>query len=174
MIDDYQKRIAGIHYANDGRLAAVWLAHDKYTDRVRVYDCALFAPHEVLEVIASGLNGRGQWIPVAWSESAKALSDKLLFEHGVGMLPDPVEDDPATADMTTRSVWARMRSSRFTVNEELADLKAEFESFMRDENAEIPAYPIMAAIRYAVAMLDWAKVPTTGKRTVCAPKLNPV
>jgi hypothetical protein len=51
-------------------------------------------------------------------------------------------------------------------------LKAEFESFLRDDDAEIPAYPIMSASRHAVACLARARKDTAGKGTGNAPTLN--
>ena len=161
-IHESMPRIAGIHY-DDGKLAAAWLALDPQTDRLRVYDCAVFR-NESLEIVGLGLNKRGTWLPIAWPLTAKSIADKLLREQRCRMIPEAVNDDPQSTEMASREIWARMRTARLTVNESLADLQAEFESFRRDETGVPPGFPLMGAIRNAVSQLSYARrEPLPGK-----------
>ena len=149
-------RIAGIHLQDDGSSGAVWLALDTSRDVAYLYDCCIFR-REVLAVIAEGLNARGRMIPVAWERAAKAMADKL-FERGCNMLPEPNEDTPGMAEQNSREIWARLRSGRLIASEYAVEWLDEFRDFRRDESKlPIHSYPLMAATRHAVAMINYAR-----------------
>ncbi len=156
MIKPNWKRIAGIHSLEDGTLGAVWLAHDRDTDVVHVYDCALFK-NEVLAVISEGLNARGRSIPVAWGPSAKELAQALL-ERGCQTLPEPVSDTPEMAEVLSREVDARLRSGRLKADKRLSEWLDEYRSFYR-EDSQIPrnSHPLMSATRFAIASLQFGR-----------------
>jgi hypothetical protein len=150
------KRISAIHVEDDGRIAAVWMGHDKIADVVTLYDCCLFNA-EVLPVIAEGMNARGRWIPIAWSDKAKPMSDELL-NRGCSMLYDPVKETPELAELLTRELLSRMKTGRFKVEKRLGEWLKEFEVFSKqDGKVPVSAYPLMAATRYAIASLHEAK-----------------
>lgn len=156
MIEADWRRIAAIHCQDEGEIAAVWLAHDKAADGVHLYDCAIFR-REVLAVIAEGLNARGRWIPVAWEAGAKPIADKLL-ERGCNMLPDPLKETPAMAEVVSRDIWERMRTGRFKVEARLAEWLDEYKSFYRNETqVPLKSHPLMSATRHGVASLEWAR-----------------
>jgi hypothetical protein len=150
------KRIGGIHVQKDGIISVVWMAHDRSTDCIHLYDACVFK-REVMAVIAEGLNARGRWIPIAWTQDAKEMADNLL-DRGLKMLPEPASDTDASAEMTSRDIWERMRSGRFKVDKRLGEWLAEFKSFSR-QDSKIPrdGAPLMSATRHAVASLDWAQ-----------------
>ena len=129
MIAPEWRRICGLHCLDDGTVAAAWIAHDKDTDLVHLYDACVFK-REVLAVIAEGLNARGRWIPVAWAE--KDMAEKLL-DRGCNMLPDPVVDTDTVAEVVSRDIWERMRSGRFKVDRRLKEWLDEFKAFDRQE-----------------------------------------
>jgi hypothetical protein len=159
MIDPLWKRIAGLHMQDEGEIGVVWLAHDKETDCVHLYDACMFRK-EVLPVICEGLNARGRWIPIAWQD--KAISTKLS-ERGSRMLHDP-EDD--MVEMTSRDIQERMRSGRFKVDKRLGEWLEEFRTYYQ-ENAQIPkGFPLMTATRFAVANLKRARRQSAKKRNV--------
>lgn len=151
------RRIAGIHVIDDGTAAVVWIAHDRHTDTIHVYDCAMFR-REVLAVIAESINARGRWIPVAWEKKAKAMSEKLK-DRGVNMTYDPFEDNDAVAEVIARDIWERMRGSRFRVDKRLAEWLDEFKTFTRtDHKVPRETHPLMTATRFACGMYDeWAR-----------------
>jgi len=161
MIDDSWPRICGLHVRKDGDIGCVWMAHDKTSDLVHLYDSCRFE-REIMAVIAEGLNARGRHIPVAWTH--KEVADALL-DRGCNMLPESCDDSDAAAEIASREVWSRMRTSRFKVERRLKDWADEFETFNRDE-MKVPrdTHPLMSATRYAVQMLPYARrlVPKRG------------
>lgn len=171
MLDSSWRRIAGIHVLEDGTTAAVWMAHDKNTDTIHLYDACLFK-NEVLAVISEGLVARGRWIPVAWPKEAKELSDKLL-DRGCNMLPESADDSAPMAEVNSLDIQERMRSSRFKVDKRLKNWLDEFSTFYRDE-AKVPrgSHPLMSATRHAVASLPFARRQNAkGKKISTYPKV---
>lgn len=156
MIEPNWKRIAGLQVQDDGTIAIVWAAHDKDSDTVHLYDCALFK-REVLAVVAEGLNARGRWVPVAWPKGAKEIADQLI-EKGCNMLPDPVNGSQPAIEAASLDIWERMRSHRFKVNKRLGEWLEEYRTFYRqDQKVPVGSHPLMAATRHAVASLEWAR-----------------
>lgn len=156
MIDEKWRRIAGIHVEDQGTIAAVWLARDSETDTVHLYDCAKFT-REVLAVIGEGLNARGRWIPIAWENSAEEMSKKLL-DRGCNMLPEPIKETEALAEVLSRDVWERMRTDRFKVDKRLAEWLDEYRAFYR-EDGQVPrtSHPLMSATRHAISQIEYAR-----------------
>lgn len=163
MIEPSWRRIAGIHCQKDGEIGVVWLAHDKETDVIHVYDCCVFR-REVLAVIVEGLNARARWIPIAWEAAGKDMADKLL-DRGCNMICEATKDSETMAEVTSRDIWERMRTGRFKVSKRLGEWADEFESFSR-RDAKIPrdSYLLMAATRHAVAMMEYAKRQSVKRR----------
>ena len=157
MIQSDWKRIAGVEMIDDGTMAAVWIAHDRHTDVIHLYDCAIFR-REVLAVIGEGINARGRWIPLAWEKRARPIAEKLR-ERGCNLTYEPHEDSDAVAEAIARDIWGRMRSARFRVDKRLAEWLDEFKTFNRqDQKMPKETHPLMAATRYACAMYDeWAR-----------------
>lgn len=150
------RRIAGLHVQENGTEAVVWVAHDKETDTVHVYDCAMFG-REVLAVVAEGIAARGRWVPVAWHKEAKEIASKLLDRH-VPMLPEPVDSSQQAIEAASLEIWERMRSARFKVDKRLGSWLEEFRTYYR-QDSKVPkdSHPLMAATRHAISMLDYAK-----------------
>lgn len=167
MISPEFKRICGIHMQEQGELGAVWLAHDKTTDVVHLYDACLFR-NEVWPVIAEGMSARGRWIPVAW-EKGQDVS-KSLLERGIRMLHDPVQDIP---EMVSRDIQERMRTGRFKVDKRLGEWLEEFKTFYKeDSKVPVSGFPLMTATRVAMADLKKAKRQAAPrKRQVNYPKV---
>lgn len=155
MIEPTWRRVAGVHLEDDGVVGAVWIAWDTITSVVHLYDAALFKT-EVPVVIEDGISARGRYYPVAWAEKDKAFADALL-DAGINMLPDGCKDDQAMAELQSRAIWQMLRGSRFRVDKRVGQWLREYKDFFRDE-AQIPlkGFPLMAATRHAVEMLDYA------------------
>ncbi len=171
MIDSSWKRIAGMHVQEDGEMAIVWLAHDKLSDVVHLYDSCAFK-NEVPVVIAEGLNARGRWIPIAWEKSAKNMADSFL-ERGCKMLPEPSNDSDQLAEVLSREIQERMRTGRFKVDKRLKDWIDEFDSFEKIEG-KVPRgnSPFMSATRHAIAQLKSAKKLQNRSTTLNYPKVS--
>jgi hypothetical protein len=153
--DNNSRRIAGIHAQADGIVGAVWLAHDKETDVIELYDACAFK-REPLAVMAEGLVARGRWIPIAWHKDAKEFAGNLL-NRGCSMLHDPSEVSDAMAEVHSREILERRDTGRFVVVNRLKNWLDEA-NFLRAEG-KVPAsgYPLMAATRHAYAQLEYAK-----------------
>jgi hypothetical protein len=66
-------RIAGIDFGWDHPTACAWLAWDRDTDTVHVYDC--YRVKEATPVIhAAAIRARGEWIPVAWPHDGCSMT----------------------------------------------------------------------------------------------------
>lgn len=143
----------------------MWLAHDRVSDVLHLYDCAVFK-REVFAVIAEGLNARGRWIPVAWREEDEEIVKKLK-ERGCKTLSEGYKDQPAVSEMTSRDLWERMRTGRFKVDQRNAEWLDEFRSFYR-EDGQVPqeSFPLMSATRHAIGQLKKAKRSETPNKPI--------
>lgn len=156
MVDPTWQRIAGLHFQDDGTLGVVWLARDLMNDTVHVYDCALFR-REVPAVIGEGISARGKWIPVAWHKDAQEMADSLL-NRGINMLPEPSADSQAMAEVISREIWQRIRSSRLRVDTTAAEWMDEYRThYFKDSKVPIEGHPLMAATRHAIEQLVYAR-----------------
>jgi hypothetical protein len=64
-LPEHWARICGLDFGWGHPTAAVWMAHDRDTDTLHVYDC--YRKSEATPVIHSAaINARGKWIPVSW------------------------------------------------------------------------------------------------------------
>ena len=91
-IEDHWPRIAAIDFGWDHPTAAVWLAWDRDTDTVYVYDC--YRQSSATPVIhAAAIKERGAWVPVVWPHdgsqhdkgSGQSLAD-IYRKQGIKML----------------------------------------------------------------------------------------
>ncbi len=160
MIAPEFKRVAGIHMQDQGELGVVWIAHDKASDVVHLYDACIFK-NEVMAVICEGIIARGRWIPIAWQKGQEDCAKQLL-ERKIKTLHDPVQDIP---EMVSRDIQERMRTGRFKVDKRLGNWIDEFNTFYKeDSKVPVGGFPLMTATR--IAMSDIKK----GKRQAAAKK----
>lgn len=150
MLKDEWRRIAGLHVMeNNGDVAAVWLALDKETDTVHLYDTCKFVGEDKNPIIvAEGLNARGRRIPVAHNDKDRA---EAYEKRGCNMLPDACKEKPSEMEVVSSEIAARMRTGRFKVDSRLADWREEFASYFR-EDSKIPknSHPLLSATRHAI------------------------
>ncbi|MFP6758485.1 MAG: terminase family protein [Alphaproteobacteria bacterium] len=159
-------RIVGLDIGWDHPTAAVWLAHDRDTDIVHVYD-AYVLREETPTIHAAAIKARGDWIPVAWphdglqhdkgsgdqiSELYRKQGAKMLHEHaqfqggGYGV-------EAGIFDMLDR-----MRSGRLKVARHLEPWWREFRGYHRKEGVIVKDRDdLMSATRYALMMLRFAR-----------------
>lgn len=151
-IPHYWPRICGIDFGIGHPFAASWLAHDRETDTVYVYDG--FRVSGQLPVYhAQGIRKRGGWIPVAWPHDGvnrEKRGGKELWraylEEGLSMLPKsaryrkkPGEPDRGGSQPqwpVIVEIQDRMASGRFKVFNHLGDWFSEFRSYHTTEDNE--------------------------------------
>lgn len=170
MIEDWWKRIAGLHVTEAGDVAVVWMALDKDADTIHLYDCALFRGQPPA-IITEGIGARGRTIPIAWEQKAKPTRD-MLFDRGMNMI-DPLKEDDALAEITSKEIKGRMLSRRFKVSKSASDWADEYKTFYKTE-VSVPrdSHPLMAATRYAVAQIKWARpARAKGKKLTNHPRI---
>lgn len=168
-------RICGLDFGWDHPTAAVWIAMDRDTDTVHVYDAYRVKEAPVL-MHAAAVKAKGQWIPVAWPHdglqhdkgSGEALADQYR-KHGVKMLPDKATHPPAPGEKEgtggngveagVMDILDRMQTGRFKVAAHLHDWWEEFRLYHREDGKIVKVNDdLMSATRYAVMMLRHAKV----------------
>lgn len=186
-LPDLWPRIAGIDFGWDHPSAAAWLAWDRDTDTVYVYDCWRMRESTPKEQ-APHLLARGKWLPVAWPHDGlqhdKGSGFQLAGQYraaGVNMLHEMAQF-PETGDeeghKTSRtSVEAgllemldMMQGGRFKVFSSLNDWFEEFRLYHRKDGKVVKLQDdLMAATRYAYMMLRYAQVPPDPSKS----RLNP-
>lgn len=167
---EHWPRIAGLDIGTDHPTALVWMAHDRDTDTVHVYDCYRVSG-EVIAVHASAIRSRGQGIPVAWPHDAlkrdgaktgEAFAE-LYRKEGVQMLHTfaQFDDDRGfSREAGIAEMLGRMRAGRLKVAAHLNDWWEEFRLYHRKNGIVVDERDdLMAATRYALVMLRYAQVP---------------
>lgn len=167
-ISRHWPRICGLDIGIDHPTAVVWVAWDRDTDTVHVYDCYRMRDG-VIPIHASAIKGRGAWIPTAWPHDAHRRDGaktgeqykELYAKEGVNMLPSHAQTleggnsvEPAIDDMLTR-----MKTGRLRVAEHLNDWWEEFRLYHRKDGLIVKERDdLMSATRYALMMLRHAIV----------------
>jgi len=160
-------RIAGLDIGWDHPTACAWLAWDKDTDTVHVYDC--YRTREQTPVVhAAALNARGKWIPVAWPHDGlqhdKGSGEQIAQQYrdqGANLLPEKAtfQDGSNGVEAGILDMLDRMKTGRFKVAAHLNDWWEEFRLFHRKDGLIVKeGDDLMAATRYAMMMLRFAAV----------------
>lgn len=156
-------RICGLDFGWDHPTAAVWIAWDRDSDCLYVYDC--YTQRQATAVIhADAIKRRGN-IPVAWPKDGlqadKGSGVGLAEQYralGVNMLPEPFKNNSllhvgASAfaiEPGIQEIYARMENGTFRVFSHLADWFREFRQYYRQDGKIVPmGDDIMSATRYA-------------------------
>lgn len=170
-------RIAGIDFGWDHPTAAAWLAWDRDTDTIHVYDI-----HKLSEatpiVHAAAFKAKGDWIPFSWPHdglqhdkgSGEALADSYR-KQGVNMLKAKATHPPAKGEEEGtggNSVEAgliemldRMQTGRLKVARHLEQFFEEFRLYHRKDGKIVKEFDdAISAVRYAMMMIRFAKVQT--------------
>lgn len=171
-------RLAALDFGYDHPTAIAWLAWDRDTDTVYVYDC--YRLREALVPIHSAvLIGRGQWIPVAWPHDGlndTAVGPQLAQQYrdaGVNMLaehaqydvidggtPENTKSSRTSVEAGVSDILTRMRSGRFKVFNHLNDWFEEFRMYHRKDGKIVKlADDLMCATRYGIMSLRYAAEP---------------
>ena len=174
-IPQHWPRICGIDFGWDHPTAAAWLAWDRDTDTVYLYDCYRVKEQTPL-MHAAAIKAKGPWIPVAWPHdglqhdkgSGEALADQYR-KQGVKMLPEKASIAPAkgepegsggnSVEASLMDMFDRMQTGRFKVFFHLGDWWEEFRLYHRKDGKIVKVNDdLISASRYALMMLRHAKV----------------
>lgn len=178
-------RICGIDFGWEHPFAAVWMAHDRDTNTVYVYD--IYRESRALIPVSSArIKGGGSWIPCVWphdglhhdKQSGKTLAD-LYREQGVNMLPHEFTNPPAPGQKEGQggqgveaglmAMFDCMSQGRFKVFSTLSDWFKEKGIYHRKDGKVVKLRDdLMSATRYAFQSLRHAQhsIPTASKTKV--------
>ena len=176
-------RICGLDFGWDHPTAAVWLAWDRDSDVVHLYDC--YAVKEQTPMVHSlAIKARGEWIPVAWPHDGlqheKGTGDELkkqYLKYGVKMLTKQATHAPDqtagqkegeggnSVELGITELNERILTGRFKVAKHLNDWFEEFRLYHRKDGKVVKLNDdLMDATRYGLMMLRHAKVQAVPQR----------
>lgn len=174
-IPDHFSRLCGIDFGWDHPGAASWIAHDRDSDIIYVYDCYKES-NLVVPLHAEAINRRSKWIPVAWPHDGMDKDPRsgepmyrTFKKHGVNMLGRSARYDnkiggSQPVEPIVLEITERMKTGRFRVFKHLSQWFEEFRLLHRKEGKIRPVKDdIMKATFYAVMMRRFA---TTKPRRV--------
>ena len=185
-IPDHWPRLCGMDFGWDHPTACVWIAWDRDTDTVFVYDT-----HRVKEqtpiVHAATMKAKGAWIPVAWPHDGLAHdkgSGAVLAQQyrnlGVNMMKEKATHKPEKGkkegsggfgvEAGISEILQRMQTGRFKVFSNLNDWFDEYRMYYRKDGLIVKEHDdLMSATRVGVMMLRFAKL--RRQDTLATPKL---
>lgn len=170
-------RIAGLDLGWDHPTAAVWLAIDRDTDTVHVYD--EYKMREQTPVVhAAAIRFRGAWVPMAWphdGQQADLGSGRIIAqqyrEQGVNMLKShathPAERGKKegtggySLEAGVMAMLDRMQTGRFKVSNTLTQWLEEYSTYYREDGKIIKrGDDLLSATRVAIMSLRFARCKT--------------
>ena len=160
-------RIVGLDFGWDHPTAAAWLAWDRDTDTVYVYD-AYRAREQTPVFHAATIKAKGKTIPVAWPHDGlqhdKGSGEQLANiyrSHDVAMLKDKATfpDGSNGLEAGITMMLERMQTGRLKVAEHLTEWWDEFRMYHRKDGLIVKERDdLLSATRYGLMMLRKAEV----------------
>lgn len=168
-------RLCSLDFGYDHPTAAIWIAWDRDSDTVYVYD-AYRVRQESPVVHAAAINARGKWIPVMWPHDGvahdKGGGEPLRNQYqklGCNMHPEKATHPPKegeeegtggySVEAGLLEILDRMLTGRFKVFSHLADWFEEYRLYHRQDGKIVKEDDdLMDATRGGVMMLRHAKV----------------
>ena len=157
-IPEHWSKICGIDFGWDHPFAAVWVAHDRDTDTLHVYDTYRVSATTPV-VHADAIKARGEWIPVVWPHDGmqhdKGSGEPLAKQYrrlGCNMLGNHFtnSDGGNAVEPGILEMFMRMQSGRFKVFNHLSEWFSEMRMYHRKEGKIIKERDdLMSATRYA-------------------------
>lgn len=160
-------RIVGLDIGWDHPAAAVWLAWDRDTDTIHIYDC--WRERETTPAMqAPIIRAKGAWIPVSWPHDGlqhdKGSGEQLAEQYrqaGLNMLPERAtfEDGTNGVEAGVLDMLQRMQTGRLKVARHLNEWFEEFRLYHRKDGKLVKERDdLMSATRYGIMMLRFAEV----------------
>ena len=174
-IPPHWPRIVGFDIGWQHPTAAVWVAHDRDTDTVYVYD-AYRAAETIIPIHAAMIKSKGAWIPVAYPHDGAAVKDfnqglpiaEQYRQEGVAMRPmhatlpeTGLDGEGKMSRISTEAgiqiMLTRMETGRFKVFSHLSDWLEEFRGYHRKDGLLVKVRDdLMSATRMAIFDLRFA------------------
>lgn len=165
-------RLIGIDLGFDHPFGAVNIALDKDADCVYVTH-ALSVMQQTVAQHANILKGWGTGIPVAWPHDA-ASHDRTSGEpmaeiyrrNGLAMLYEHATfpEGGYGLEASIADLIDRLESGRLKIFNHLADLLEEFRNYHRKDGRPVKQHDdVIAALRYAIMMLRFARLPPSSR-----------
>ena len=174
-IPDHWPRLCGIDFGWDHPTAVTWIAWDRDSDIVYVYD-SYSLRQETVPVHASAINARGKWIPVIWpmdGRQADKGSGKTLTEQyrkeSVNMLREHFSNPPSqgmkegtggnSVEAGIQQMLTRFQTKRLKIFKNQGKLLEELRMYHRKDGKIVPIHDdVISALRYCVMSLRKARV----------------
>jgi phage terminase large subunit-like protein len=185
-IPEHWPRICGMDLGWEHPTACAWIAWDRDTDTIYIYDI-----HRVKEQTpifhAATMKAKGVWIPVAWphdglqhDKGSGAVIAQQYRNLGVNMLKDKATHKPEKGkkegtggyglEAGISEMLQRMQTGRFKVFSTCNDWFEEYRMYYRKDGLIVKEHDdLMSATRIGVMMLRFAKCKRPD--TLNAPKL---
>lgn len=169
-IPEHWARICGLDFGWDHPTAATWLAWDRDTDTIHVYD-AYRVSEQPVAIHSAAIKTKGDWIPVAWphdglqhDKGAGVQLAEQYRDHGVNMCHEMAtfpEDGPQQSRVSVEAGVAemldRMMTGRWKVAAHLSQWLEEFRLYHRENGKIKKEYDdLLSASRYGMMMLRYA------------------
>jgi phage terminase large subunit-like protein len=163
-IPHHWPRICGVDFGWDHPAAGAWLAWDRETDTIYVYDC--YRQKEQTSIYhAAIIKSKGAWIPVAWPLDGLQTRDgkqaKVMYaRNGANMLEKhaTTKDGGTSLEATTQELLERMQTGRFKAFAHLSDWWEEFRLYHRKDGLIVDVNDdLMSATRYGAMMIRYAE-----------------
>ena len=174
-IPAYWQRIAGLDIGWEHPTAVVWLAWDRDTDCIYVYDEYRLKEQTPI-VHSAAIKARGSWIPMAWphdghqhdSGSGKIIAEQYR-KQGVLMLPTHSTHAPLpgkkdgtggySLEAGVSDMLQRMQTGRWKVFSTCSAWKDEYNMYYRKDGLIVKkGDDLMSASRIATMMLRFSKI----------------
>ena len=174
-IPDHWPRLCGIDFGWDHPTAVTWIAWDRDSDVVYVYD-SYSLRQETVPVHSSAINARGKWIPVIWpmdGRQADKGSGKNLTEQyrkeSVNMLREHFSNPPSqgmkegtggnSVEAGIQQMLTRFQTKRLKIFKNQGKLLEELRMYHRKDGKIVPIHDdVISALRYCVMSLRKARV----------------
>lgn len=172
-IPDHWARIAGMDFGSDHPAACAWIAWDRDSDTVYLYDI-FKKSRSLISEQASTIKKRGAWIPIAWPhdgmkedpKSGKSFYKLYIDEGLTNFLPKHFSNPPGPGqkdggqgvEIGITELINRMETGRFKVFSHLKEWFDEKRIYHRKDGKIVKLRDdLMSATRYAVMSLRFAK-----------------
>lgn len=173
-IPDYWARICAIDFGWEHPTAVVWMAHDRDTDIVYIYD-VYRASNTLPAVVSQAIKARGDWIKVIWphdgmrgdgrggittADQYRKMGVKMHYQK---FCNPPAPDEKETSANNSiepgiQHMLERMMTGRLKVVRTLNDWFEEARMYHRKDGKIVDhADDLMSASRYAIQSLRFAK-----------------
>lgn len=180
-LPDHWPRIVGIDFGWEHPFAAVWLAWDRESDTIYVYD-EYAVKKERPSTHASAIKKRGEWIPISWPRDglntekgtgiqlAQQYRDEglnLFYEHFTNPPPDGLPEGQGGYSVETgvMHLYERMLQGRLKVFSTCQNFFKEKNLYHRKDGRIVPRNDdILSATRYGACFIRHAQLPLAGRK----------